>query len=151
MALLVFRLGYLQLSAGETYLGFAEGNRLRDRVLLAPRGTVVDRFGEVLARNTTSFRLVVVPFDVPKSESAHLFEQAKALLKLEEEKINYKAMEKLGSTSIQPIVVYSGLSRDQASAGKNGCSIALTANNKTSKQAFTEAYALAQQIYQSIK
>lgn len=40
---------------------------------------------------------------------------------------------------------------DQASAGKNGCSIALTANNKTSKQAFTEAYALAQQIYQSIK
>src|SRR5690349_517580 len=45
------RLFYLQIVEGHTYRALAEGNRLRNQVILAPRGEIVDRNGESLVKN----------------------------------------------------------------------------------------------------
>lgn len=113
-AALVFRLGHLQLTSGEEYLGFAEGNRLRQRVLLAPRGLVVDRNGEVLARSTNSFRLAVVPLDTPKEEFGRLLEELKQVLKLDPEDLNQKAIDKIDFNSLQSVVLVQKLTSEQA-------------------------------------
>ncbi|MEK7617860.1 MAG: penicillin-binding protein 2 [Patescibacteria group bacterium] len=55
---------YLQVVEGEYYSLFAENNRLRRQVVLAPRGIIKDRAGQVLARNTASFNLIATPFDL---------------------------------------------------------------------------------------
>jgi len=62
------RMFYLQVIEGGYYREFAENNRLRKQVILAPRGLILDRSGETLARNTASFNLVAVPFDLPKDD-----------------------------------------------------------------------------------
>lgn len=59
------RLVWVQVIKGELYAGLSDGNRIRERILLAPRGLVVDSYGEILADNTAKYRLAVYPVDIP--------------------------------------------------------------------------------------
>lgn len=61
LALLVVRLGDLQLRRGAQFRGLAEQNRLRLVPELAPRGLVFDRVGRQLATTQTSYRVSAVP------------------------------------------------------------------------------------------
>ncbi|HHW54795.1 MAG: penicillin-binding protein 2 [bacterium] len=67
-ALLVVRLGYLQLVQGEEYEKLAAGNRIRLLPLEAPRGEFLDRNGRVLVANRLAPTISVVPMDLEEQE-----------------------------------------------------------------------------------
>lgn len=60
-SLLIFRLVYLQLFAGNYYHSLAEGNRLRSIPIAAMRGVMYDRNGEILVGSRPSFMVTYVP------------------------------------------------------------------------------------------
>lgn len=74
-AILFFRLWNLQVINGSKYLAEAKNNRTRSFKVIAPRGNIVDREGEVLVDNRTSLTLQVntakLPAD-PARERAEL-------------------------------------------------------------------------------
>jgi penicillin-binding protein 2 len=64
------RIFFLQVVKGTEYRALAEGNKLRVQYILAPRGLLLDRTGQIIAGNTPSFELVAVPADLPKDAQA---------------------------------------------------------------------------------
>ncbi|HET8814347.1 MAG TPA: hypothetical protein VFM51_05255, partial [Solirubrobacterales bacterium] len=56
-AVLFFRLWNLQIISGDEYLVEAKNNRTREFKIIAPRGEILDRDGEVLVDNRTSLAL----------------------------------------------------------------------------------------------
>jgi penicillin-binding protein 2 len=61
LGILLVRLWFLQVIAGEQYAERAEGNRLRTVVSEAPRGNIVDRNGTALVKNTIGENLIAQP------------------------------------------------------------------------------------------
>jgi penicillin-binding protein 2 len=61
---LLLRLWYLQILEGDRYATLSASNRLRLRVVEAPRGFILDRNGEILVENRPTFDLYAVPEDV---------------------------------------------------------------------------------------
>jgi penicillin-binding protein 2 len=68
IAILVARLGYLQVYNGEYYAGLADGNRIRLIPSMAPRGTFYDRNGNLLVTNRPGFTVSLLPLTAPISE-----------------------------------------------------------------------------------
>ncbi len=71
---LLLRLWYLQILEGDHYFTLSTNNRLRVRVVEAPRGFILDRYGEVMVENRPTFDLYATPEDVknPKEVGATL-------------------------------------------------------------------------------
>jgi len=63
-SLLAGRLYYLQVIEGGGYRKMAEENRINVRVIIPPRGRILDRFGSPLALNDQTFRVVLLPEQV---------------------------------------------------------------------------------------
>ena len=63
------RIYYLQAMKGEDYRIIAEGNKLRDDYILAPRGLILDKNGKIIANNAPAFELVVRPNELPNDET----------------------------------------------------------------------------------
>jgi penicillin-binding protein 2 len=61
-----FRLWYLQILSGDRYLAEANNNRVRDIVVQAPRGQIVDRNGRKLVDNRSGYAVVVNPAKLPQ-------------------------------------------------------------------------------------
>ena len=64
-AIIFFRLWYLQVLSGDKYRAEANNNRIRDVVVPAPRGDIVDRNGDVLVDNRVSIAVQVDPRKLP--------------------------------------------------------------------------------------
>ena len=85
---LVSRLFYLQVWRSDHYKTLANGNRIRLELTSPLRGLIKDRNGNALASNIKSFRVVMVPQDVPDltaalnqvSQVVDLSEESKAQL-----------------------------------------------------------------------
>ncbi|KAK3608851.1 hypothetical protein CHS0354_006892 [Potamilus streckersoni] len=60
-----YRLWDLQIINGEKYSDLAAGNRIRLKLISAPRGFIYDREGEVLATNVPSYNLMLTKEDCP--------------------------------------------------------------------------------------
>jgi penicillin-binding protein 2 len=58
-AIIFFRLWFLQVLSGDKYRAQANNNRIRDVVVPAPRGDIVDRNGKVLVDNRVSIAVQV--------------------------------------------------------------------------------------------
>jgi penicillin-binding protein 2 len=58
-AVIFFRLWYLQVLSGDKYLAQAQNNQIRDIVVPAPRGDILDRNGRVLVDNRVSIAVQV--------------------------------------------------------------------------------------------
>jgi len=69
-AVLFFRLWSLQVVTGDKYLAEANDNRTRDIRVLAPRGRILDRDGEVLVDNRTRMALQLDPIEIPTDTPA---------------------------------------------------------------------------------
>lgn len=65
-AIVFFRLWFLQVLSGDQYLAQASSNRVRDLVIQAPRGEMVDRNGKVLVENRRAVAVVVSPPKLPQ-------------------------------------------------------------------------------------
>ena len=67
-------LGYnlfsLQIAQGKHYSDLAEGNRVREEAVVAPRGIIFDRHGTQLVVNEGSFAVALVPIDLAKAGDA---------------------------------------------------------------------------------
>jgi penicillin-binding protein 2 len=61
----VFRLFTLQIIERDTYLGQAEDNRTTEINLITQRGIIYDRNGVVLARNVSSYNVIITPALLP--------------------------------------------------------------------------------------
>ena len=66
-AVLFFRLWYLQVLYGDEYLAEAKNNRTRETKVIAPRGEILDRNGDVLVDNRTSLALQVDTRSCPRT------------------------------------------------------------------------------------
>jgi penicillin-binding protein 2 len=63
IAMLLTAFFHTQVVAGEQYAQRSEENRLRGIPIPAPRGTILDRYGEVVATSITSYSIAVLPGD----------------------------------------------------------------------------------------
>ena len=64
MIVLFMRLFDLQILKGDEMRRLSEQNRVRIKKILAPRGTIFDRTGKVLADTRPSFNLYLIPEDI---------------------------------------------------------------------------------------
>lgn len=110
---LLIQLFNLQIMQGSDLKALAEGNRLRIQTIIAPRGYIVDRNGDQLARNTASFSLVVTPADVPKDGLDSIIEQLSILLNIPKEDIHSKLTD-LNRNSLQQITIKRGISQQES-------------------------------------
>jgi penicillin-binding protein 2 len=76
-AVLFFRLWNLQVLDGSKYLAEAQNNRTREYRVIAPRGDILDRNGEVLVENRTTQALVLAPSKLPSEPAAEKAELEK--------------------------------------------------------------------------
>jgi len=60
----------LQVAEHEQYLELSKENHVRLEVLRAPRGSIYDRNGELLADSAPSFSVVFRPFPAESSDAA---------------------------------------------------------------------------------
>ncbi len=78
------RLVQLQVIEGQEYRERADENRLETKEVIAPRGVVYDRNGEILTRNKSSFEIALVPDDLPEDleETPDLDEEGAEIAKV---------------------------------------------------------------------
>ena len=75
-AIVFFRLWFLQVLSGDEYLAQASSNRVRDVVVQAPRGEMVDRHGTALVENRRAVAVVVSPPKLPQDPAVRTRELA---------------------------------------------------------------------------
>ena len=109
--LLLSRLWYLQVIDADNLLNQSENNRLRFVPVAAPRGAILDRNGKVLVTNTPSFSVAVIPQDVKNKEL--LIDNLARYLNLDRKEIEDKWNKGQGRAKYYPLVVASGITRDQ--------------------------------------
>jgi penicillin-binding protein 2 len=69
-AIVFFRLWFLQVLSGDQYLAQASTNRVRDIMVQAPRGEMIDRHGTPLVENRRAVAVVVSPPKLPQEAAA---------------------------------------------------------------------------------
>lgn len=109
------RLGSLQLVHGEYYRLLAEGNRLRTMPVMAKRGLITDTNGVILAENVPSFRLALIPGELPKEplERKELFDRVTTLTGVSAEEIE-TALKEVAEDSTRVTALHVELTTEQA-------------------------------------
>ena len=106
---LVCRLVYLQIFAGEYYHSLAEGNRLRAIPIAAMRGIMYDRNGQILVGSRPSFMVTYVPPDKEGMAESEIKELSR-LLNVPEETLQEK-LKKI-THSYVPTILATDLTQD---------------------------------------
>ena len=87
-AVLAARLWFLQVFEADKYKMMSDENRISTRFVLAPRGTIYDRNGEVIAKNEQNFQALLIAEQTPDiTETLERFKQIITLSEDEEEKV----------------------------------------------------------------
>lgn len=119
LLLCVGALGYRMVSLQITHAAsnqlLAEGNRIRNRELSPSRGTIIDRYGEVLATNIPEFVLELTPADLPRTKDgrAAAYERITEITGIAADELKQKA-EANGLLSLEPIILQSNLSHENS-------------------------------------
>src|SRR5450759_4976079 len=69
-AVLFARLWFMQIVSGNDYRKKAEGNRIREISIEAPREKILDRNGQVLVKNRKTLTIAIVPAELKDQRSA---------------------------------------------------------------------------------
>jgi penicillin-binding protein 2 len=88
-AVLFARLWFMQIVSGNDYRKRAEGNRIREISLEAPRGRILDRNGRVLVKNRPALSISVIPAEM-REEKDVVIQRLSRLLGMGEKEIAYK-------------------------------------------------------------
>jgi penicillin-binding protein 2 len=96
-AVIFFRLWYLEVLSGDSYVAAAKDNRVRSINVQAPRGEIVDRHGLPLVENRHSFSIKLSPAKLPNSEGerADLYRRLGKLLGLNAHKLQRRVEREL--------------------------------------------------------
>ncbi|HEX9679312.1 MAG TPA: penicillin-binding protein 2 [Candidatus Saccharimonadales bacterium] len=113
--ILGWRLFQLQVTAFSQYNELANGNRVRETINYAPRGSIYDRDGRLLAQNIISHKLIVTPYLLPdeEAERSKSYELLARLLKMKPAKVRTIA-EAEGTDYPLPINIKSNLDHKTA-------------------------------------
>jgi len=87
MISLVARLIYLQITGHEHYSTMAKSNRIKSLPLAPTRGIIYDRHGHILAENTPSYSLELIPEQIKDLDKT--LSRLQELLDIPEEKIEH--------------------------------------------------------------
>ncbi len=115
--LLMAQLFQLQVVQGARNQALADGNRIRQNIIRAPRGAVYDRNHQLLVRNVANFDLIVIPARLPKkmTDRPGVYQRLQDLTGISADDVAQK-VEKAGSQSPQPVLLEGQVSRDKALA-----------------------------------
>lgn len=110
---LFFRLYYLQVYEAGKYRTMSDENRISTRFMLAPRGAIYDRNGEIIAKNEQDFQAVMLAEQTPNIEET--VEKFSEIIELDsEDKLKIEQAVKKRKRFI-PIKLKSNLSWDDVS------------------------------------
>ncbi len=115
LCLLVIRVAWLDIAKGEHYAELSRGNRIRSISIKAPRGKIMDRFGNILVRNVPSIDVVVIPNDLPQDAGSkhRISEILSSLLNMDMGNVE-TALENQNKKSLDPILLKENISQDEA-------------------------------------
>jgi penicillin-binding protein 2 len=88
-AVLFARLWFMQIVSGNDYRKKAEGNRIREISIEAPRGRILDRNGRVIVKNRNALTIAVVPAELKENRKA-VIGRLSRLLDMGEKEIAFK-------------------------------------------------------------
>jgi penicillin-binding protein 2 len=113
--LLALILGYywkVQILDHQKYWQLAEANRLRERVLPAPRGVITDRNGKlILADNTAGFKVSIIRENIKDFEAS--CRNTSRLLSIDEADLKARIEKYRSVAAFQPIVVKDNLTTEE--------------------------------------
>lgn len=113
LLLIIARLYYLQVYQADQFSTMADENRISTRLLIPPRGVIVDRHQKVLAGNRQNFQAMIVAEQTANvQETLDRFKKIMPLSEAEEERIK-KDLKKY--RRFVPIKIKDGLSWDDVS------------------------------------
>lgn len=110
-AVLILRLGFMQIVNGSFYRTKSENNRIRLHDIPAFRGMILDRKGEVLAANRPYYELYVIPEEV--KDQAGLLKTLNRLVGLDPELVKKRLVRTSIRYPFKPVCVRSDMSRDE--------------------------------------
>ena len=87
IGVILFRLWFLQILSGKQYVAEANDNRLRSVKIVAPRGAITDRDGNVIVENRPSLAVGIRPMDVPSGQLDVVVRRVARVLHLKPETI----------------------------------------------------------------
>ncbi len=109
--ILLAQLWRLQIVEGHSFRQLADINRFRVSPVAAPRGVVYDRNHKILAANTPSFQVSIVPAGLPKDNPIPVYAELSGLLNLSTAEIADKIAKRKGD-DFTPVIVKSDVERD---------------------------------------
>jgi len=110
--LLIFvYLWYLQVIKGSELRQLSENNRIRIREMVADRGMLLDRKGQILAHNRPSFEVFLVPEDI--RSNPEVLEKIGEILNLPQEEIGEKVKGLKRRPAFRPIKLKSDIDWDR--------------------------------------
>jgi penicillin-binding protein 2 len=115
IALLSFRVLYLNVIKGEYYNNVSKGNRIRSVPIRAPRGKIMDRYGYILAKNVPSIDAVIIPSDLSDEheERKRLVEKISNILSMDNGNVE-TAIESQNRKSTDAVLLMENITQDQA-------------------------------------
>ena len=96
IAIVLFRLWFLQILSAQQYVAQANDNRLRSVAVLAPRGAILDSSGRVLVDNRPGLSVGIRPMDVPAGQLDDLVKRLSLVLKMKPSEIRRELMRQVG-------------------------------------------------------
>ena len=109
LGVLFTRLWFMQIVGGTAYKKKAEGNRIREISLEAPRGSILDRNGKVLVKNRNALTISVVPAELGQDKT--VIGRLSRLLGLGEKDIKFK-IEKSQAPNQRAVLIKSDVSEE---------------------------------------
>lgn len=114
LAVLGARILYLNVIKGDYYGKIASGNSIRSVSVKAPRGKILDRFGNLLVNNIPSVDVVAVPADLPKDPESlkNMSVEISEMLSINEGETLAK-ITSVDASSLSPILIKENISQDE--------------------------------------
>jgi len=113
LGVLVYGFFQTQILRSDTYVLQSDANRLRPIPIPAPRGTIFDRNGRIVAENIPGYALSILP--APRDTIRSTLERLAPILGLTEARIE-QLMQRQRALPGQPLLVASDLTFEQVSA-----------------------------------
>jgi penicillin-binding protein 2 len=96
-----FRLWFLQVLSAQEFVAQANDNRLTAVKVVAPRGTIVDRKGEIIVDNRAGLGVGIRLMDVPEGELDHGIVRLARVLKMRPAAIRREIMDHLEPSTME--------------------------------------------------
>jgi penicillin-binding protein 2 len=113
-AIIFFRLWYLQVLSGDKYLAQAKDNQIRNILIQAPRGKIVDRNGNVLVDNRVAYAVTISPDKLPlvQSKKTELYQRLAHVLGMSRRAIRTTVRTQLKAQPFAKATVKTDVGRD---------------------------------------